>query len=68
MAKITHRPHAGRIVWRRLSLTVTERDGVREEKINLILPNVPGFLPAAPPAQASGAGPRLAHRPERTAA
>jgi hypothetical protein len=55
-------------VWRRTSPTVTEHDGVREEKINSIIPNVPGFLPTAPPAGASGAGPALARRPERTAA
>jgi|HubBroStandDraft_3_1064219.scaffolds.fasta_scaffold952170_2 hypothetical protein len=68
MAKITRWPHAGRIVWRRASLTVTEHDRVREEKINPIIPNVPGFLPAATPARASGAGPVLARWPKWTAA
>ena len=68
MAKITHRPHAGRIVWRRASLTVTEHGRIREEKINPIIPNVPGFLPAATPARASAAAPVLARWPKWTAA
>ena len=68
MAKITHWLHAGRIVWRRASLIVTEHDRVREEKIKPIIPNVPSFLPAATPTRTSGAGPVLARWPKWTAA
>ena len=55
-------------MWRRASLTVTEHDCIREEKTNPIIPNVPGFLPAATPARASDTGPVLARWPKWTAA
>src|SRR6201996_8632278 len=52
MAKITHRPHTDRIVWRRLSLTVTERDGVRESKSPHSTEHTrPPLTPPRPPPQ-----------------